>query len=97
MTCVEFGRFCELVLSDVLVRKIRVTCRFVPFERMFSIEMDYFFVLQILLLRAPLIIILILMPFRNRNAVDLQDRQRKFRPHFPDRKKKCEDTPSDQL
>lgn len=33
-----FALFCELMVSAVVVRKIGVICRFVPFDRMFSIE-----------------------------------------------------------
>ena len=45
MSCAEFARLCELVLSGVVVVcKIGVKCHFVPFDRMFSIEKDLSFV-----------------------------------------------------
>ena len=49
----EFARFCELVVSGVVVYKTGVTSLFVPFDRMFSTE-EVHFVYQMFYSRAPL-------------------------------------------
>ena len=38
MSCMNFAWFCERVLSDVLVFKVRIKCRFVVFDHTFLVE-----------------------------------------------------------